>query len=88
VHVLLRPEDVRVWHEAEHSDHPEAYQGRVEEVIYKGRTVDLIVKLEDGSSIASTEFFDEDDARLEYQIGETVWVSWMDGWEVVLPHEH
>ena len=62
-------------------------KGTVLEVIYKGTTVDLIVRLNNDNTIAATEFFDEDDDRLEYAIGEQVWATWLSGWEVVLPHE-
>jgi spermidine/putrescine transport system ATP-binding protein len=87
VYVLVRPEDVRVWGQTEVTDTEKMFPGTVEEVIYKGTTVDLMVRLPDHKLIASTEFFDEDDDRLEYAIGETVWVSWAAGWEVILPHE-
>lgn len=90
VHILVRPEDCRVWHVAEIVDHPEEEMLRatVLEVIYKGSTVDLLVKLKNSDyCVAATEFFDEDDATLEYAIGEEVWVTWPSGWEVLLPDE-
>lgn len=87
VHVLIRPEDVRVWTQDEVDDTKEMFQGNVVEVIYKGTTVDLIVRMANNQIIAATEFFDEDDDRLEYKIGEPVWVNWTPGWEVILPHE-
>lgn len=88
VHVLIRPEDIRVWDYKEVGDTSEMFAGTVMEVIYKGTTVDLIVKMNDADiTIAATEFFNEDDDRLEYKIGEPVWVSWAPGWEVVLPYE-
>lgn len=34
-----------------------------------------------------TEFFNEDDAEISYNRGERVAVTWVDGWEVVLPYE-
>lgn len=86
VNVLIRPEDVRVWNLSEVTDTSEMFPGTVEEVIYKGTTVDLIVRLANNQVIAATEFFDEDDDRLEYKIGENVWVSWAPGWEVILPY--
>jgi spermidine/putrescine transport system ATP-binding protein len=46
-----------------------------------------MVRLENNKLIAATEFFDEDDDRLEYKLGEKVWISWTPGWEVILPHE-
>lgn len=87
VHVLVRPEDLRVWGQAEVKDSNDMYPGVVEEVIYKGTTVDLMVRLANNQLVAATEFFDEDDDRLEYAIGESVWATWVSGWEVVLPHE-
>ena len=87
VHVVVRPEDVRVWNLHEVEDATDMFTGTVEEVIYKGTTVDLIVRLADNTIVAATEFFDEDDDRLEYKIGSQIWVSWTPGWEVILPHE-
>ena len=87
VHVLVRPEDVRVWSPAEVNDTSEMFAAAVEEVTYKGSTVDLVVSLPDKTLVSATEFFDEDDERLEYKRGEQVWLNWTPGWEVVLPHE-
>lgn len=87
VHILVRPEDLRVWGQAEVADSSDMYPGVVEEVIYKGTTVDLMVRLANNQLVAATEFFDEDDDRLEYAIGEPVWATWLSGWEVILPRE-
>ncbi|WP_114834096.1 spermidine/putrescine ABC transporter ATP-binding protein PotA [Aquicella lusitana] len=87
VHVLVRPEDVRVWNQSEVDNTSDMFAATVEEVIYKGTTVDLMVRLSNNKVVASTEFFDEDDDRLEYKLGEQVWVNWTPGWEVILPHE-
>jgi spermidine/putrescine transport system ATP-binding protein len=89
VYLLIRPEDCRVWHlsEIQHNT-TELLLGIVTEVIYKGSTVDLLVKIKNSDyCIAATEFFDEDDATLEYVIGEEVWVTWPAGWEVLLIDE-
>lgn len=87
VHILVRPEDLRVWDQSEVDDTNDMFPGVVEEVIYKGTTVDLMVRLSNNMLVAATEFFDEDDDRLEYAIGEQVWTTWLSGWEVILPHE-
>ncbi len=87
VNVLVRPEDIRVWNLNEIEDPSEMLPGTVEEVIYKGTTVDLMVRLTNHELVAATEFFDEDDDRLEYKIGESVWIHWATGWEVILPDE-
>lgn len=88
VHVLIRPEDVRVWGQPEVDDASDMFAATVEEAIYKGTTVDVMVRLATNNMlVASTEFFNEDDDRLEYKMGEQVWVNWSPGWEVILPHE-
>jgi spermidine/putrescine transport system ATP-binding protein len=88
VSVLVRPEDLKAWDKDEMADKDPDYliPASVEQVIYKGSTVDLILRTEGGKRISATEFFDEDDEDLDYIIGEKVWVEWMRGWEVVLPH--
>jgi spermidine/putrescine transport system ATP-binding protein len=90
VNVLVRPEDVRVWGQSEvaQKETEGMLPGVVEDVTYKGTTVDLMVRLQNHHVIAATEFFDEDDDRLEYKLNEPVWVNWHPGWEVILPHEN
>lgn len=84
--VLLRPEDMIV--ERGGGICPEgSFPGRVEEMIYKGTTVDLIIVLDDGKKVLAMEFFNEDAETISYDVGERVCVSWIDGWEVTLPHE-
>lgn len=86
-HLLVRPEDLRVWGQAEVTETDEMFPGVIEEVIYKGTTVDLIARLDNNTIVSATEFFDEDDDRLEYAMGEKIWATWLSGWEVVLPYE-
>jgi len=83
--VLLRPEDLRVYTLTEDRPAGPHLTGRIEESVYKGATVDLIVTLSDGRRLMAAEFFNEDDVDINYNPGETVTVSWVDGWEVVLP---
>lgn len=87
VYVIVRPEDIRVWKQPEVDSYENMIEGKVEQVIYKGSTVDLMVRLPSEKLIAASEFFDEDDEKLEYAIGEKVWVEWTPGWEVILPHD-
>ena len=84
VKVLLRPEDMTV--ERLESGHcPEdVFPGRVEEMIYKGTTVELIIRLDNGQKILSLEFFNEDAEDIFYDTGERVCMSWFKGWEVIL----
>lgn len=85
VNILLRPEDIRVFDTTEVDDTKDMLPGIVEEVIYKGSTVDLMVRLSSGKLVHATEFFNEDDDSLVYTIGERVWIQWVPGWEVILP---
>lgn len=87
ISVMLRPEDIRVWGQREIQDSTDMLPGVVEKVIYKGSTVDLLVRLASGKLISASEFFDEDDEKLEYEVGEKVWIHWTSGWEVIIPHE-
>lgn len=87
-HLMVRPEDIRVWSLSEVTDTANKLPGEIFDIIYKGSTVDLKVKLNSGKIINASEFFDEDDETLEYSIREKVWVQWFTGWEVLLPYEH
>ncbi len=89
VNIVIRPEDIQVWgkQEIDADNEHEFLPAIVSEVIYKGSTVDLIVTLSTGQRIAATEFFNEDDEDLEYDIGEKVLLQWQPGWEVVLRDE-
>lgn len=87
VNVLLRPEDIRVYaHDDEQPEGP-YLTGRIEETVYKGATVDISIALDNGETLSVAEFFNEDDAEISYNRGERVAVTWVDGWEVVLPYE-
>lgn len=83
LHVLLRPEDIRVLT----PDDTEGVAGKIVERNYKGSTLDSVIELEDGSHVMASEFFDEDDPTFDYSIGERVRVSWVDGWEWLLAEE-
>ncbi|MFC3909621.1 spermidine/putrescine ABC transporter ATP-binding protein PotA [Legionella dresdenensis] len=87
LHLVVRPEDIRVWSLSEVTDSQGMLPGKIAEIVYKGSTVDLKVALPSGIIINASEFFDEDDDKLEYAPEESVWVQWLAGWEVLLPHE-
>ena len=40
-----------------------------------------------GAYATATEFFNEDDETVYFRAADRVAVSWVEGWEVVLPHE-
>jgi spermidine/putrescine transport system ATP-binding protein len=87
LHLIVRPEDIRVWDEKEIENADGMLPGKIIDIIYKGSTVDLKVELPSGMVINASEFFDEDDDKLEYSPNESVWVHWLTGWEVLLPYE-
>ncbi len=86
-HILVRPEDMRVYHQNEEFESTFVLYGTVEEVIYKGTTVDLMIILDNQQRVSVTEFFDEEHEKLTYTTQERVKVTWVPGWEVVLPYE-
>ena len=85
VQILLRPEDIRLDRDI-HKDMPR-FSGTIIERRYRGATLDTTIHLDHGPTIQACEFFDENDPDFDYQIGERVEVSWVHGWEVVLPDE-
>lgn len=85
VNLLLRPEDLRIY-DPNDTTHT-GLLGRVIESNYKGSTLDSIIELENGHVIKASEFFDEDDPSFDYKLNEGVKVSWVDGWEWVLPDD-
>jgi spermidine/putrescine transport system ATP-binding protein len=86
VKVLLRPEDMTVTR-IQTQCAAGSLPGRVTEMIYKGTTVDLIIRLDSGQEVFVTEFFNEDEQEIMYDVNEPVCVSWIKGWEVTLADE-
>lgn len=87
LHLVVRPEDLRVWSQQEVTDTTTMIPGKIISIVYKGSTVDLKVELNSGKIVNASEFFDEDDGDLEYSLDEQVWLQWLLGWEVLLPYE-
>lgn len=85
VYIMIRPEDLKVWSQAEVVDSSNMLAATVEQVIYKGSTVDLMLRLDNNKILSAAQFFNEDDEKLDYATGERVWVHWVPGWEVILP---
>lgn len=88
LHLIIRPEDIRVWNIEEVTQTEGMIPGRIVEIVYRGSTVELKVELASGKLINASEFFDEVDDKLDYSPDETVWVHWLPGWEVLLPYEN
>ncbi len=88
VNILVRPEDLRIYHEYEERPEGPVLQATIEDSVYKGATVDIHVRLlHDDVPLMGAEFFDEDGLDINYVTGERVYVTWVGGWEVVLPYE-
>jgi len=84
VRVLLRPEDIMVY-KLEEADPQYPYlSGTIEDVIYKGKTVDLIITLDAGKTVFITQFFNEDQEDVVYRHGHKIIIDWPYGWEVIL----
>ena len=93
VNVLIRPEDLRLWREGEGTEQDRAnlFPAAVEEVTYKGTTVDMLIRLEDGALLSTSQFFNEEDPaciNLDFRHGERVYVDWVHDWETLLPDEN
>lgn len=88
VNWIIRPEDLRIWTEDTETDLNHRLPCTIISMVYKGPTVDFILRLKSGKTIHLAKFFDEDDSELSYHIHQEVWIDWIPGWEVLLAHEH
>lgn len=86
LHVLLRPEDLRV-EEIDAEQQAEGLIGYVRERNYKGMTLESTVELENGKLVTVSEFFNEDDPDFDHSLNQKMAVNWVPSWEVVLPYE-
>ena len=86
LHVLLRPEDLRV-EEINDDNHAEGLIGYVRERNYKGMTLESVVELENGKMVMVSEFFNEDDPDFDHSLDQKMAINWVESWEVVLADE-
>lgn len=86
LHVLLRPEDLRV-EEINDDNHTEGLIGYVRERNYKGMTLESVVELENGKMVMVSEFFNEDDPDFDHSLDQKMAINWVESWEVVLADE-
>ncbi|KAA5970724.1 spermidine/putrescine ABC transporter ATP-binding protein PotA [Pantoea sp. M_9] len=86
LHVLLRPEDLRV-EEIAHDSRSEYLTGFVRDRSYKGMTLESSVELENGKLLTVSEFFNEDDPDFDHSLNQKMAIRWVPDWEVVLPYE-
>ena len=85
--LLLRAEDMRIEKLSEYPDTEGLMVGNIETKVYKGATLDTTIKLNNGTIIKASEFFDEEYEDFDYNMNEQVSVGWVSGWEVVLKDE-
>ncbi|MGV3346549.1 spermidine/putrescine ABC transporter ATP-binding protein PotA [Enterobacteriaceae bacterium LUAb1] len=86
LHVLLRPEDLRV----EELDDTEPFDGLIgfiRERNYKGMTLESTIELETGKLVTVSEFFNEDDPDFDHPLNQRMAINWVPSWEVVLTDE-
>ncbi|MGK3141008.1 spermidine/putrescine ABC transporter ATP-binding protein PotA [Pantoea sp. C2G6] len=86
LHVMLRPEDLRV-EEIDDNRAVEGLIGYVRERNYKGMTLESTLALENGKLVTVSEFFNEDDPDFDHSLNQKMAVNWVPSWEVVLPYE-
>ncbi|HCT7551785.1 TPA: spermidine/putrescine ABC transporter ATP-binding protein PotA [Escherichia coli] len=86
LHVLLRPEDLRV-EEINDDNHAEGLIGYVRERNYKSMTLESVVELENGKMVMVSEFFNEDDPDFDHSLDQKMAINWVESWEVVLADE-
>jgi spermidine/putrescine transport system ATP-binding protein len=84
VHILLRPEDLRVEVLSAETQAGDRLTGVILDKTYKGVTLDTSIRLDSGATLRASEFFDEDDPAFDYALGQRVAVSWAPDWETVL----
>ena len=87
LHVLLRPEDLRV-DEINDDNAVDGLIGYVRERNYKGMTLESTVELENGKLVTVSEFFNEDDPDFDHSLNQKMAVNWVESWEVVLKDEN
>ena len=82
--LVVRPEDFRVERRLEDVPSQTYLEGKLHQIIYKGVTIDLLIETTQGELLNVSEFYNEDSDALSYQEGETLYLYWNEGWEVIL----
>jgi len=82
--LVVRPEDFRVERRLEDVPSKTYLEGKLHQIIYKGVTIDLVIETTQGELLNVSEFYNEDSDALSYQEGETLYLYWNEGWEVIL----
>ena len=79
LHLLLRPEDLRVLA----PDAAQGFRGTLVERSYRGSTLEIRIRLDDGQQVLAACAADAPEVARE--VGEPVTVGWSDRWEWLLP---
>lgn len=82
--LIVRPEDFRVERRLEDVPSHTYLEGLLHQIIYKGVTIDLVIETTQGEWLNVSEFYNEDSDALSYKEGETLYLYWNEGWEVIL----
>ncbi|QJC38322.1 spermidine/putrescine ABC transporter ATP-binding protein PotA [Enterobacteriaceae endosymbiont of Donacia marginata] len=87
IHVLLRPEDLRIKEINNKTNLNTGLVGYIKEKNYKGMTLESTLKLNNGKIIIVSEFFNENDPYVDHSLNQKMLINWVETWEVVLPYE-
>ncbi|QJC37512.1 spermidine/putrescine ABC transporter ATP-binding protein PotA [Enterobacteriaceae endosymbiont of Donacia thalassina] len=87
IHVLLRPEDLRIKEIDNKTNLTTGLIGYIKEKNYKGMTLESTLKLKNGKIITVSEFFNENDPCFDHSLNQKMLINWVETWEVVLPYE-
>ncbi|QJC33473.1 spermidine/putrescine ABC transporter ATP-binding protein PotA [Enterobacteriaceae endosymbiont of Donacia clavipes] len=87
IHVLLRPEDLKIKEINNNVNLTSGMIGYIKEKNYKGMTLESILELKNGKIIIVSEFFNENDPYMDHSLNQKMLINWVETWEVVLPYE-
>jgi spermidine/putrescine transport system ATP-binding protein len=85
LHMLLRPEDLRMEVLAEGAVPTGCLAGTIQARTYKGMTLDSLIRLDSGKTLLASQFFDGDNPALDYAVGQRVAVGWAADAATALP---
>lgn len=83
VKIIIRPEDLKI-RKLDYEN--KKLEGVVKNLMYKGKTIDIIVELSNGKQLVATEFYNWSKPEINFEIDEKIAVSWSEDSEVIF-HE-